>query len=165
MHSITWSCKEKYSIWYAVTMRSHSPRSSSRQRDRESLTRQLGSCPRRTNMPRTTERPHSQSIRVDGAFSNARSSVISSLWPELRVSPLRHGTCSAAEKSGQTQRRPAVARPEKKVARSSARIGSAQRRRGRCVSYSSKLRRRSGQKVSLQVSYLSKDEWGASQAE
>src|SRR6266403_2200587 len=123
--------------------------------NRVSQTHHHGSCPRRINMRRTMERPHSLSIKEDGAYSIARSSGISFRWRVLRDLRLHHGTSLGAGKSAQMRRSSADARVEKRVACSFLNlIGSAQRKRERYASYLKRSQKKSAWRVSLPVRNL-----------
>src|SRR6266403_1415376 len=121
---------------------------------RASPTHRHGSCPRRINMRKTTERPHSLSIKENGACSSGPSSGISSRWRVLRDLRLHHGASSGAGRSSQMRRSSADARLEKTVVRALVLIGSAQRKRERYASYLRRSRRKLVWRVSLPVRNL-----------
>ena len=153
MRFTTWLRKERSYIWYTAFLLSQST-TLLRPHDREFQTRQRGSCPRRTNTRRTTERPRSRSIRENGAYSSVRLSGTSSRWRVPRDSRLRRGMSSGAGKSGQMRRRRAGARLEKRAAQSLILSGSGRRKRERCASYSRRSQRKLAWRASLQVRWL-----------
>src|SRR5258707_6299369 len=148
MRYTIWSPKGEFSILYAAFPLSQwatllTPH------DRESQIHQHGSCPRQINMRGTTERPHSRSIRENGACWNDPLSGISSRWRVLKALHLHLGTSSESGRSAQMTRRASAARLEKRAAQSLLLTGSAPRKRERCVSCSRTSQRKSAWRVLL----------------